>query len=81
MKVAVHLFARAKDLAGADVVSVSLPEGATVADLRRALAVSYPALASLLPHAALAINNDFVGDLLSVPLNAEVALLLPVSGG
>ena len=81
MKVAVHLFARAKDLAGADVVTVSLPEGATVAELRRSLAASYPALAKLLPHAALAVNNDFAEDFSSVPLNAEVALLPPVSGG
>ena len=35
----------------------------------------------LLEHSALAINNDFADDLLSVPFNAEVALLPPVSGG
>ena len=35
MKLTVHLFARARDLAGSDAVTVTLPEGATVADLRR----------------------------------------------
>ena len=38
MTVTVRLFARARDLAGADAVSVELPAGATAADLRRRLA-------------------------------------------
>jgi len=81
MKLTVHLFARAKDLAGRDAVTVTLPEGATVADLRRALAEQHPRLAGLLAAAALAIDNDFADENLSVPFNAEVALLPPVSGG
>jgi molybdopterin converting factor subunit 1 len=81
MKIKVQLFARAKDLAGGDAVTVTLPEGATVADLRRALAEQHPRLAALLPTSVLAIDNDFVDERLSVPLNAEVALLPPVSGG
>ncbi|MBI1914678.1 MAG: MoaD/ThiS family protein [Planctomycetes bacterium] len=75
------LFARARDLTGADEVSVALPDAATVADLRRALASAYPALAGLLKRSALAVNNEFADETLKVPPAAEVALLPPVSGG
>lgn len=81
MIVAVHLFARARDLAGAAVVKVELPAAATVGDLRRQLAETYPRLVELLARSALAVNNEFADDALSLPVNAEVALLPPVSGG
>jgi molybdopterin converting factor small subunit len=81
MQVSIKLFARAKDLAGADVVSVEVPNDATVGDLRRQLALAYPALKTLLERSALAVHDEFTGDSMVLPLNAEVALLPPVSGG
>jgi molybdopterin converting factor subunit 1 len=77
----VRLFARARDLAGADVLAIELPDGATVADLRRRLAVERPALASLLERCAFAVENEFAADSLVLPAHAEVAVLPPVSGG
>ena len=79
MTLTVHLFAAARDLAGAEAVTVPLP--ATVADLRAALAASYPRLAALLSRSAIAVNHDFAAD--TVPLTAadEVAVIPPVSGG
>ncbi len=79
--VRVRLFARARDLAGAEAVSVTLPHGATVAEMRRRLAVEHPKLAELLRRSALAINQEFAEDDTAVPEGAEVALLPPVSGG
>ncbi len=81
MIVQVRLFARARDLGGADQVSVELPERATVADLRRELARAVPALASLLEHSALAVNDEFAADGLVLAEGMEIALLPPVSGG
>jgi molybdopterin converting factor subunit 1 len=81
MIVHVRLFARARDLAGADSVAVDLPEGSTVADLRRRLAADFPALAALLARSALAVESEFAADSLVLPANAEIALLPPVSGG
>jgi molybdopterin converting factor subunit 1 len=81
MKVCVQLFARAKDLAGADTVELDLPDDATVGDLRRHLASAYPSLAGLLERSALAVANEFAEDTLTLPLRAEIALLPPVSGG
>jgi molybdopterin converting factor subunit 1 len=81
MKVIVQLFARARDVAGSDGVTVDLPEGASVSDLRRILGESYPALRALLAHSAVAVNNEYADDSLRLPPDAEVALLPPVSGG
>ena len=79
--VQVRLFARARDLAGVGDVTVTLPDGATAADLRRQLVVDYPALHGLLERSALAVNDEFAADDLPLPRRAEVALLPPVSGG
>ena len=81
MKVRVKLFAAAKQRAGSDSVEVELPQSATVANLRAALAEQHPNLASLLPHAKLAINSDYAADQTVIPAAAEIAIIPPVSGG
>jgi molybdopterin converting factor subunit 1 len=81
MTLTVRLFARARDLAGAESVRVELPPGATVAVLRRLLAEAYPALAALLPRCAVAVDQDFADDGRPLDGAREAALLPPVSGG
>jgi molybdopterin converting factor subunit 1 len=81
MNVRIRLFARARDLVGADTVSLELPSGATVADLRRRLAVEQPALGQLLDRSALAVDHAFAGNEVVLPPQAEIALVPPVSGG
>jgi molybdopterin converting factor subunit 1 len=77
----VRLFARARDLAGTDIIDVELPVGATVRDLRSRLAEQCPRLGGLLQRCAVAVDNEFAEDELTLPLRAEIALLPPVSGG
>lgn len=77
----IRLFARARELAGTDTLEVELPAGATVAELRRRIAGTCPALADLLGRSALAVNNEFADDSETLPSTAEVAVLPPVSGG
>ncbi len=79
----IHLrfFARARDLAGVDAADVTVADGCTVVDLRRRLAMDYPALASLLERSALAVANDYAEESRVLLANDEVALLPPVSGG
>jgi molybdopterin synthase catalytic subunit/molybdopterin synthase sulfur carrier subunit len=77
----VRLFARARDLAGADSIPVRLPAHATVGELRRQLALACPALENLLERCALAVNAEFATDDQRLPESAEIALLPPVSGG
>ena len=81
MNVSVRLFARAKDLAGTSSICIELPDGATVAELRRRLALEYPALAGLLDRSALAVADEFADDSHALYAGASVALLPPVSGG
>ena len=77
----VLLFARARDLAGEDAIHIDLPAGATVAELRRALAVRYPKLTGLIDRSAFAVDDEFAEEKTPIPATAVVALLPPVSGG
>jgi molybdopterin converting factor subunit 1 len=81
MNVHVRFFARAKDLAGTGAWTIRLEPGATVGDLRRRLGEELPKLASIVERSALAVNEEFAEDALTLPEGAEVALLPPVSGG
>ena len=81
MIVTVRLFARAKDIVAADSIRIELPAGATVGELRRELAASHPALAVLLIHSALAVDDEFAGDQQRLTEHDDIALLPPVSGG
>jgi molybdopterin converting factor subunit 1 len=77
----VQLFARARDLAAAHRIAVELADGATVADLRSALAASQPRLAAILHQSAIAVNSDFADAQQLLNANDDIALLPPVSGG
>ena len=81
LTVTVRLFARARDLARTDALTMNLESGATVGELRRRLAETHPALAPLLARSALALGDEFANDADVLPAGAIVALLPPVSGG
>jgi molybdopterin converting factor subunit 1 len=81
MTTKVHLFARARDLAGTDTLAVPITIGATVGDLRAAIVQKCPALREILPRCAVAVNEDFADDDLNLPMHAQVAVIPPVSGG
>lgn len=81
MTVDVTLFAGAREAAGTDRVSLQLPEGARVRDLKQALGDQVPALVRLLPHLFIAINEKYAGDGEVIPESAEIACFPPVSGG
>jgi len=81
MRVRVKLFAVARESAGQGDVEIAVPDGATVAQLRQALAAAVPALADVLPHALLAVDAQFADDTTIVTEQSELALIPPVSGG
>jgi sulfur-carrier protein len=81
VNVTVRLFARARDVAGAENTIVELPDGASVADFRRRLVAQHPELAAILPHLLVAVNNEYAMDSAQMPVGAEVAVFPPVSGG
>lgn len=81
MEVRIRLFATLKDRVGREEICIHVPEGASVADMLRAVAETYPALQPYLSSAVVAINHEFAfpGDMLRP--GDEVALFPPVSGG
>jgi molybdopterin converting factor small subunit len=81
MKVRVQLFARARDVVGAEWALVELADSATIADLRLELSRNYPPLESLVSRSAIALNEEFAQDSDAIDAQAKLALLPPVSGG
>jgi molybdopterin converting factor subunit 1 len=81
MRVRVLLFAAGRELAGSAEVELELGPGATVGDLRRALAAAVPALGPLLAHCRFALDADFVADDAPLSPGVDVACIPPVSGG
>ena len=81
MKVDVKLFAIARQVVGSEVASVELAEPATVADLRQALVRQHPGLADVIQHVLFAVNTEYADDRTTIPRDAEVACIPPVSGG
>lgn len=81
MIIHVKLFARARDLAGADQVTLELPATGRVADVRRALTARFPQLSPLAPSLLVAVGNAYASDDVVLDPQAEVACFPPVSGG
>jgi len=81
MHVAVLLFGSLRESAGAKELSVELPAGASVADLRALLAESQPAFAAYGARLRVAVNRRFSTDTAALAEGDEVAFLPPVSGG
>jgi molybdopterin converting factor small subunit len=79
--VQVKLFALAKQLAGRDSVALLLPDGATVADVRRELPAACPALRGLIDQTLIAVDSEYAADAKPVESDSEVACIPPVSGG
>jgi MoaE-MoaD fusion protein len=79
----IHLlfFAALKERAGTARAEIDLPEGTTVAELKALLASRYPAVAPLLNHSLVSVNQSYAFDQDLIPSNAEVAFFPPVSGG
>ncbi len=81
MKVALHLFASAREAVGQREVCLDLADGATIEDLKQRLAGDYPALEPMLKTIVFAIDDEYVPFAQRLHDGAEVALIPPVSGG
>lgn len=77
----IHFYAGLRDLAKTARMELSWSPRMSVTDLRNTLCTQYPSIATLLTRSNLAVNDQIVSDDATIPDNAEVALLPPVSGG
>ena len=78
MNVTVRVFAGFAEALGANAAVVTLPDAATVADLRAAVARLAP---SMPPRPLIAVNAQYASD--DTPISAldELAVIPPVAGG
>jgi molybdopterin converting factor subunit 1 len=81
MKIHVLLFAQARQIVGSDSIEVTIPDTATVADLKKSLAETVPELLALLTRSNIALDQQYAIDEDIVSDGVEVALIPPVSGG
>lgn len=74
-------FATLRDRVGVKLIELEIPLQMSVADFKVLLTGKFPALAGLVNHTLISINHEYVFDETMIPLNAEIALFPPVSGG
>jgi molybdopterin synthase sulfur carrier subunit len=77
----IRLFARAKDLAGSETISVEVPDNATVGDLRSAISEQFPILGSVISNLHVAIGTDYANDTATLEESQSISCFPPVSGG
>ena len=81
MPVTVRLFARLREIAGADELQRSLAAPGTVRDVWEGLAAEWPAIAPYAASLSCAVNAQYARMTTTVHDGDEVAFLPPVSGG
>jgi MoaE-MoaD fusion protein len=81
MKVKIFFFATLSDYAGAKTVDLEVPAETTVAMLKELLVNKYPRMAAAQKSIMVAVNREYAASEQKIPLNAEIALFPPVSGG
>ena len=81
MPVTVRLFARLKEIAGADELQRDLGTATTVGDVWQELATKWPALAPYAASLSCAVNAQYARMHTAVGDGDEIAFLPPVSGG
>ncbi len=81
MRIEVRLFAQAREHVGSAQARLELPDGSRASHALDALQRTYPALAGLRPHLALAIDGTLARPTDVLNDGCELALLPPVSGG
>lgn len=82
MKVSVHYYAAAKELAGCESSTFEFaPASVPQTELRRAVIDRFPSLAVFLERMRLAVNGDFVDASQSLQDGDRIDVLPPVAGG
>jgi molybdopterin converting factor subunit 1 len=81
MKITILLFAHLRDFVGAKTIEMEVPAELNVARLKELLVSAYPGMLQAQNSMLTAINGEYASDQQLIPLNAEIALFPPVSGG
>ncbi len=81
MRIKILFFATLRDYVNAKTIELDVPADTTVAGLKELLVKSYPKMVPAQNSIMAAINREYAADEQVIPLNAEIALFPPVSGG
>jgi molybdopterin converting factor subunit 1 len=81
MQVTVRMFAGLFQLVGQREVSLTIPGGATIIELKDALVAQYPQVRAFMPRVVCAVGEEYVTDSYALHDGDAVALIPPVSGG
>lgn len=81
MQVRIRYFASLREAVGAADEALDLPDGATVAQARTLLTERRPALATLLPACAIAVNRGYAQAETPLSEGAELVFIPPLGGG
>ncbi len=81
MRVTVRLFARLREIAGAETLVREVPPGATAGSLWDDLAREFPELVAYGDAVSTAINEEYARRNAAIAEGDEIAFLPPVSGG
>jgi molybdopterin converting factor subunit 1 len=77
----VRLFAGLREMIGQREITLALPEGATVRELRACIEETYPLVKPFLPTIVCAVGEEYVPISHLLREGDRVALIPPVSGG
>jgi MoaE-MoaD fusion protein len=81
MKIKILFFATLRDYVDAKKIELEVPADITVAGLKNLLVSRYPKMTPAQNSIMAAINREYAADDQVIPLEAEIALFPPVSGG
>jgi len=81
MRIKILFFATLRDYVGAKTIELEIPVDTTVAGLKGLLVRKYPKMIPAQNSIMAAINREYAADEQTIPLDAEIALFPPVSGG
>lgn len=80
-RVKLLFFATLRDRAGAKSMELDIPTDLTVQGLKDKISNEYPNLKESMSSVLITINREYAFDDALIPLNAELAMFPPVSGG
>lgn len=80
-RVKLLFFATLRDRAGAKSMDLDIPVDLTVQGLKDKISNEYPNLKESMSSVLITINREYAFDDAVIPLNAELAMFPPVSGG
>jgi molybdopterin converting factor subunit 1 len=81
MRIKILFFATLRDYVGENIIELDIPAQTNVAGLKELLVRKYPKMSSSRNTIMAAINREYAAEDQEIPLNSEIALFPPVSGG